>query len=453
MLDKTQKIHIIGAGGVGLSAAGKFLVLKGKEVTGTDIKATELTEEFESTGALVKIGHAPELVTKTTDLVIFSSAVPEDDPERVRAKELGVRQLSYFEFLGELSKNYTTIVVTGTNGKSTTTAMLGKILITAGLDPTIFVGTQVPGFEYKNLQVGSSDLLLVEGCEYQANMLHLNPDMIVLTNIEEDHLDFYRDLDHIRTTFQGFVDKLPPKDGLLIRNTNDPESMKLEANRIVSYGFETEAHVVGSNRMTESGKQSFDLTHAHEELGTVELMMPGRFNVENALAAMTVALKLGIDFKTIVKGLKNFSGIWRRFEFVGELAGAPIISDYGHHPVAIADTLKAAREFYPDKKILLCFQPHQHARTIELFDEFVPSFDAADQLIVAEIYDVAGRDEEREEISSQKLVEAINDRGQAKAEYAKDLVEAEQMVRDLAGPDDVILIMGAGDIDEVARKL
>ncbi len=452
-MDKIQKIHIIGAGGVGLSATGKFLVLKGNQVTGTDIKATELTDEFAATGAVLKIGHAPELISKETDLVIFSSAVPEDDPERARAKELGVRQLSYFEFLGELSKNYTTIVVTGTNGKSTTTAMLGKILIAAGLDPTIFVGTRVPGFEYKNLQVGSSDLLLVEGCEYQANMLHLNPDIIVLTNIEEDHLDFYKDLDHIRNTFQQLVDKLPPEEGLLIRNANDIESMKLTGNRILSYGFEVEAHVAGSNRVVESGRQSFDLTHAHEELGMVEFVMPGEFNVENALAAITAALKIGVKFETIVKTLKIFGGIWRRFELVGELDGAPIISDYGHHPTAISDTLKAAKEFYSDRSILLCFQPHQHARTIELFDEFVPSFDKADKLIVSEVYDVAGRDEEREEISSRKLVEAINDRGIVEARYARDLDQAEQMTRKLAKPNDVILIMGAGDIDEVARKL
>lgn len=458
MLEKIHKIHLVGAGGIGVSAVGKWLLAKGKTVSATDLYDTDILRALDKAGATVQIGHAPDLISDKVDLLVYSSAVPEDDVERAKARKLEIKELSYSQFLGEMSREYSTVVVSGTNGKSTTTAMLGLILEEAGLDPTVIVGSKVPSWEQGNLRVGSGDYFVVEGCEYKANMLDLDPNMIVLTNIEEDHLDFYKNLDHIRETFQTFVDKLP-EDGILIRNVDDKESMKLKTDvNDQTYSIGHQANFVADNRKVEAGKQTFSFTHGAKELGFIEMQMPAKFNVSNALAAIAAAMKLGVDEQTIKRALKNFSGIWRRYERVGELKGVPVISDYAHHPTAIEQTLMATRELFPKKRVLLCFQPHQHARTIELFEEFVPAFDQVDELIISEIYDVAGRDDEAEEISSKKLIKAIK-KHDAKIGfdrhviYAADLTEAEKEVRDRVHKHDVVIIMGAGDIDEVARNL
>ena len=457
MLEDVQKIHVIGVGGIGISAAAKFLLARGKTVSGSDLHPSAITKAVEQAGGKVFSGHAASNVADGTELVIYSPAVLESNVERVHAKELGIPQMSYPEFLGELSKDYSTIVVTGTNGKSTTTAMVALMLEEAGYDPTVIVGSLVPSFPQGNLRLGKGRFLVVEGCEYRAHMLHLNPEMIVLTNIEEDHLDYYRDLDHIRETFQTFVDKLIGK-GLLVHNGNDPESKKLAADRAVTFGYKTKTDYASRNRKTEMGKQSFMVFRSGEKeetLGRVTLNIPGAFNMMNALAAISAALELGVPFETCQRVLENFTGIWRRFERVGVWKGADVISDYGHHPTAIRDTIAAAREFFPQRRIVLCFQPHQHSRTKELLDQFVETVHDADAIVVPEIYKVVGRTEKEEsEVSSRDLVNQIKKKDPAKEiHHAKDLKEAEKVLRDLVKPADVLIIQGAGDVDDLARKI
>ncbi|MBU0646638.1 UDP-N-acetylmuramate--L-alanine ligase [Patescibacteria group bacterium] len=437
-------IHFIGIGGIGMSALAKLMKSRGHAVTGSDLVLSDITKDLEQFGIQVFEDHLAQNVPTDADLVVYSGAVPESNPERVQAKKLGIKQVTYGQMLGEVSKEYLTIAVSGTNGKSTTTAMLGKILEAAGFDPTVLVGTYVPGFAHGNLRLGQSRFFVVEGCEYQANMLNMEPAMIVLTNIEEDHLDYYRDLDHIRQTFQKFVDKLTG-EGKCVVNARDPQSQKLTIQNPVTYGFQTKADYKGWKRITAVGKQAFELA----KHGKIILQIPGEFNVENALAAAAAALELGVKFKDCQKALKEFPGAWRRFERVGEFMGATIISDYGHHPTAIEGTLKAAKEFFPKRRIILCFQPHQHSRTKELFDDFVKVLSKAENLIIPEIYGVSGRTEpEAAEISSLDLVKKI-----PRSEYAPDLPTAEQMLRDKIQKDDVVIIMGAGDVDQIARNL
>lgn len=455
MVDKLKQVHFIGIGGIGMSGAAKFLKLHGVEVSGSDLVKSNITDELVELGLEVTIGSNPELV-QGADLVIYSSAVPEADAERTAAKHNRIKELSYFDFLGELSKEYETIVISGTNGKSTTTAMLAEIMIKAGLDPTVIVGSLVPGWKHGNVRVGQSKYFLVEGCEYEANMLKLNPDLVVLTNIEEDHLDFYRDINHIRETFQTLVDKLP-KGRQVVRNYDDPQSTMLEVQRDLSFGIEHTADVMAENRTVVEGVQQFDLLRGSNKIAELELTVPGEFNVMNALAATAAAFELGISTQDIVDALAEFKGIWRRFERVGEVNGAEIISDYAHHPTAIANALEAAKEFFPKRRIVLCFQPHQHSRTIELFDEFVSSFDLADGLVLSEIYAVKGR-EETEKTSSEKLVKAVRvrdaEQGRKRTvEFASDLESAREAVSKLIEPGDVVIVMGAGDVDEVARGL
>jgi len=433
MLDKLKKVHLIGAGGIGLSAVGKLLLQQGKQVSGSDVARSEIVEDLEAAGATVQIGHDAANLIDNTDLVIYSSAVPEDNPEREAAQKQGIKQMSYFQFLGELSQQYTTIVVSGTHGKSTTTAMLGLILEAAGLDPTVVVGTKVPGWELGNLRVGKSEYLVVEGCEHMAHMLELNPEIVALTNIEEEHLDYYRDLEHIREAFQSLVNKVP-KSGFVVRNTDDPETMKLKI-------------------------KVEDVTYSLKDKPVnLKLQVPGDFNVSNALAAMAVATKLGVELSVIEKAINDFSGVWRRFERVGEFKGAQIVSDYAHHPTAIKKTIVAAKKFFPGQRLVVCFQPHQHARTRELFDDFLDAFDDADELIMTEIYDVAGRADGVEDVSSRDLVYAIEDFDQSRGvsrevTYVEDLAGAEQELRERVQSNDIVIVMGAGDIDQVARNL
>ena len=460
LFPEVEKVHVVGAGGIGVSAAAKLLAHEGKVVTGSDVGRNEAVAELEAAGIRVAIGHATENLPADADLLVYSSAVPETNPERSEAARRGLRQLSYFEFLGEYSRTKRTIAVSGTNGKSTTTAMLGLILEAAGLDPTVIVGSKVRSFPDKNLRLGRGDLFVVEACEHQAHMLELTPWMIVLTNIEEDHLDYYRDLEHIRQTFQKYVELLPA-EGVLMLNIDDPVSRDglKPAVKPKTYGFGEAADHRASDIRVSDGRQSFAVTRRGRGLGRFELPLPGRFNVMNALAAGAAAAELGVAPDIIRRALAAFPGLWRRFEKAGERAGAPIYSDYGHHPTAVAGTVQAAHEFHPDRRVVLCFQPHQHNRTKRLFDEFVASFDGADALVLAEIFDVAGRESsEDRDVSSASLAEAVRRRDAAAGRtrpvlYAADPATARDLLIGLLRPDDVCLVMGAGDIYKIAEEL
>ena len=383
--------------------------------------------------------------------LIYSGAVPEDNPERLCAFELGITEQSYAQCLGELSTHFTTIAVCGTHGKSTTTAMLGLILEAAGYDPTVIVGSRVPFFTHGNLRVGNSRFLVVEACEYRANFLELHPEMIVVTNIEEDHLDYFRDLDHIHETFQTFVNKLSAK-GFVVYNADDALASTLCAGHPVSFGVNAGDWRL-SDRYVESGCQRAVVSGTDGPIGTLELQVPGAFNLMNALAATTAALELGVTFEICASTLLRFRGIWRRFERVGDLNGAPFFSDYGHHPTAIRATIAAARELYPDRRLVLCFQPHQHARTRDLMEGFIKALGEADVLIVPEIYDVAGRNEAHD-VSSREIVEGVHaEHPEKDVRFASDLIVAEEITREIVRAGDVLIVQGAGDVDDLARRL
>jgi UDP-N-acetylmuramate--alanine ligase len=460
-LDQYSKVHCIGVGGIGISAVAKFLVVKGKDVSGSDAVASAIVDSVKMLLAKglggakpvhqeIWIGSKPENISKEIDLIVYSEAVPADHPERVKAAELGIPQLGHFDFLGELSKEYRTICVTGTNGKSTTTAMTGKIFEEAGLDPTVFVGTLVPGWELGNLRVGASDILIIEGDEYKQKMVKLWPETTVITNIAEDHLDVYRDLEHIISTFAECADKTK---GMVLLNRDDKNSMQLYSPQRRTFGrYATPVYYRVNERKVVPGGQEF-VFDGPMNLGSIELKIPGEFNAYNAVAAAAVAREYDIHMTHIQKAMKAFPGVWRRFERVGEYRGAEIISDYGHHPDAIRGTIEAARELFPNRRIVLCFQPHQHSRTKALFADFVKSFTYADAVVLPEIYHVEGRNEEEGKISSQDLLDALQPTFDKPMFYAKDLDEAQRILEKEIQAGDVVLIMGAGNVDDLARKL
>ena len=463
-LSSFSHVHCVGIGGIGVSGVARFCKQKGKQVSGSDLVQTELTDTLARENITVHIGLSDAVwIAESCDLVVYSEAVPETAPERVEAAQRGIRQLGHFGFIGELSKEYRTICISGTNGKSTTTAMTGKIFEDAGLDPTVFVGSLVPGWEFGNVRVGKSDILIVEGDEYKKKMLALHPEVTLITNIEADHLDVYKDLADIEQAFHQLCEQTT---GIVFLNY-------LDAHRGIACGREqADIRSFGDmlprgNLTPFAGGQSLALTERivswlpfRKTVGSISLRVPGEFNMMNALGALAIGDAFGIDFLVMQKSLESFLGIWRRFERVGDFRGAPVISDYAHHPTAIKGTLKAAREFFPGKRVIALFEPHQHSRTKELFADFVASFDDADVLILSEVYGVAGRTEEKDRVSSKDLIDAIIARNAACSRhtgatytYAPDLASAEKMIRDIVQPNDVVLIMGAGNVDRVARNL
>ena len=425
-----MKVHFIGIGGIGVSALAQYYLEKGHQVSGSDLNSSEITEFLRVKGARIYIG--PQLartVLANIDLVIYSPAVQKNNPELMAAKKLGIKCQSYPEALGELTKKYFTIAVSGTHGKSTTTAMIALILIRAGLDPTVIVGTKLKEFKNSNCRVGKSNYLVIEADEHFASFLNYWPKIIVLTNIEADHLDYYKNLQNILKTFKEYISH-SSKDGVLIFNKNDKNILEITKNYIGdTYGF--------------SGKQN-----EAKKIKNI-LKIPGEHNVYNALAALTLARVLKIPDKVTYKTLSEYKGAWRRFE-IKKLRSITVVSDYGHHPTQIRATLKAAREKWPKRKIWLVFQPHQHQRTFYLFKDFVMVFKKAllkhwvNKCIITDIYGVAGREKKeiRKKVNSEKLVKAINKKD---AIYLPKQKILNYLKKNLGGGE-VVIIMGAGDI-------
>jgi len=475
-INKLKKIHIIGIGGIGISAVAKLLLGMDKNVTGSDLNDSEIIETLKNFGAKIFIGeHKAMNIGKDVNLVIYTDAVPEENPERMQAKKLKIESLSYFQFLGQFSKDKYTIAISGCHGKTTTTALTGLLLEKGNFDPTVIVGSKVKDWD-GNLRIGTSKYFVVEGDEYRAHMMELNPKAIILNNLEFDHPDFYRDLTHYIDTFQDFVNKLPA-DGYFIYNRDDKnikERLEIPNCHVLTFGLEDpSADLIVKNIKIEHGRQIFKPVYKGQELRDFNLQIPGKFNILNALGASLMALELGVNPDMVKNTLSQYTGAWRRFEIIGKISdltpdknGALVISDYAHHPTEVTKTIAAAKEFYPDKRLLVVFQPHQIQRTKSLFDDFVKTFaqSPADVVILSEIYDVAGREEKdvTKRVSSNDLLDKIVLTESKKLiagiksslyYFASDLTETKAKILSEVQTNDVVLILGAGDIDKVAREL
>lgn len=409
MANDVKNIFFVGIGGIGLSGLAKILRARGAAVSGSDATDTEITRELSQAGISVSVGHRAENLPDECDLLVYSNAVPEENPEREIARRRGIRQTSYPEAVGELLKNYEKIIaVAGTNGKTTTTAMVGWVLEAAGFNPTVLVGSKVLAWG-SNVRIGGAKYFVLEADEYRRAFMNYRADIAVITNIAADHLDYYNNLADVQNAFRDF-------------------SRSIKAGGVVLEG---------------------------PWKGRFNLKFPSKFNQENAAAAAAICKNLGIEPQVIEKALAGFSGTWRRFQLVGVAGGCEIISDYAHHPDGIRATLQAARELYPEKSVLTVFQPHQRNRTKRLFGDFVKAFCQSDfsDFAIAEIFDVTGRENRRDQdISSRDLVRALKKCGKS-VEYAEDLKAAEALVRTKLADYDIIIVMGAGDIYTVADKV
>lgn len=421
-LENIKKIHMIGVGGIGMSGLARLFLHEGKEVSGSDRAPSEITNALEHEGVKFCSEQVAGNVASDVDLVVYTEAMAKDHPEMAAAASLNLPMMNYFEALGLVANQYYLIAVAGTHGKTTTTAMLIDIFEEAGLDPSAIVGS-LRSKTKSNYRAGKSKYFIVEACEYRRDFLYLEPDILVITNIEAEHLDYYKDLNDVQAAFRELALKVRT-GGAVIAQTADANVVP------VTEGLSVEVI---------DYKKYFDLA--------LLLKVPGVHNRMNAAAAMAAAAKVDISPEVSKGALSNFAGTWRRFEYKGEVNGAPIYDDYGHHPTEIKATIGGARELYPNKELTLVYQPHMYSRTDALFDDFVSALGLADEVILLPIY--AAREANESGVSSEKLAGAIG----SKAVAVSSHTEALERLRGIVGPENVVLVMGAGDVTKIASEL
>lgn len=456
-----QHIHCVGIGGIGVSALAKLLKLRNFVVTGSEDHEFGVLDDVRALGIPVALGFNASNLPEKLDAVMYSDAFRSNNPEVEEAKRRGIPTHSYNEMLGMLSRGSNLFAVTGTNGKSTTTSMLAKILEHAELDPTVVVGSKVPGFQYGNVRPGTPDVWVVEADDYREHFLALHPRHAIINDIELDHLDYYPTIESVEKAFIRFVKQVDTA-GTLILYADNPRTLALKQvfPRAVTFSLDGEADYVAHDIHVEHTKEGprtmFSVRERSMEVGEITLRVPGRFNAANALAALAMAREQDIAFATIAQALEGFMGIWRRFQVMGD--NPIVVSDYAHHPTAIKPTIAAAREFYPDARIVAVFEPHQEDRLRALFDDFVESFDAADVVVLAPIFKASGR-ESGEPISSEKLAEAIRLRDSMR-NVSREVVSFNtnqatiEWVREHGEKNDCILMMTAGErLYPVAEQL
>lgn len=448
---KPCHIHFIGIGGISMSGLAEILMDEGFTVSGSDAKESELTRHLEAKGAHVMYGQRKENIMDGIEAAVYTAAIHPDNPEYMEACSRGIPMLSRAELLGQMMKNYRqSLGVSGTHGKTTTTSMITEILLAADRNPTISVGgilNSIGG----NIRVGGPELFVTEACEYTNSFLSFFPTMEIILNIEEDHLDFFKDLEDIRNSFRMYAERLP-EDGLLIINGTIERLEEFTDGlkcRVITFGGENgdlRAIRVGHD---EFARAEFDVICNGEELGHIVLGVAGDHNVSNALGAIAACLELGVSFEKIREGLKKFTGTNRRFEKKGEIGGVTVIDDYAHHPSEIRATLAAARN-YPHRKIWCVFQPHTYTRTKAFMDDFAQALSLADEVILADIY--AARETDTLGVSSGDLAEKIEKLG-TRAVYLPSFDEIETFILENCVHGDLLITMGAGDVVKVGEKL
>jgi len=451
MLRKVQQIHFVGIGGVGMSGIAEVLANLGYRVSGSDLRVSENTVHLESLGIRVYIGHDASQV-EGADVVVRSSAVAPNNAELLAAQERLIPIIPRAEMLAELMRMKYGIAVAGTHGKTTTTSMISGILAKAGLDPTIVIGGRLNSLGF-NARLGKGDFLVAEADESDGSFLKLSPTIAVVTTIDEEHLDFYRDLDHIKSTFIQFVNKVPFYGAavLCLDQVNIQEILPAIEKRFVTYGLHSQADLTARGIRLINLNASFEVLSHNQFLGKVSLQGPGLHNVLNALAAVAVGLELEIDFPIIREALQEFSGVARRFQVKGIFAqDVMLVDDYGHHPAEILATLKAAKDSF-DRRLVVIFQPHRYTRTHFLLPEFYRAFHQADVLIVTEIYPAG--EEAIPGISGSLIVQGVRERGHKEAYFVREKGKICDLAMGLIEEGDLVLTLGAGDIWRVGEEL
>ena len=450
--NKSQHVYFMGIGGISMSGLAGILLSRGFKVSGSDRAPSELTDMLEKEGATVNIGQRASNIKEDIDLVVYTAAIHQDNPEFIRCKELNLPMMSRAEFLGQLMKNYnSSIAISGTHGKTTTSSMAGEILMASSLDPTLSIGGILPSIN-GNIRIGNSEYFLTEACEYTNSFLSFFPKYEIILNIEEDHLDFFKDLNEIRTSFKRFGELLP-EDGVLIINSDIKDINEITKDikgKVITFGKDDKSDYFFSDLHTsKEGYSVFTFNTPSKEKVEVTLRVRGIHNVLNAVAALALADILNLDLTLSSKALFAFEGAKRRFEYKGCLKGVNIFDDYAHHPTEIKATLEAAST-YPHKNMWVVFQPHTYSRTKAFMDEFAEALSLADNIVLTDIY--AARENDNLGISSEDLMKKIIEKGK-KCYHFRSFSDIENFLLQNCIPEDMLITMGAGDVLKIGESL
>lgn len=444
-----KHIHIIAIGGVSMSAIAEYLLKQNILITGSDRESTPLTEKLENLGIKIYYNHKQDNITPDIDLIVRNSAIPDDNPEIIMAHKLNIPIIERRDILGEIMKHYKNVICfAGTHGKTTSTSMMTNISLSSNLDATIMVGSPLKVLEDKTLRIGSDNYFIAEACEYCNAFLSFFPTIAVILNIDEDHLDFFNDINDICNSFRNYALKVPKDTGFVVANFNDENVRQICENldrNIISFGTDNTNTVYPSNIKINKGYYSFDVLANNKFYAHINLSVPGEHNLLNALSVIAASYVLKLDGADLSSALANFQGATRRFERKGSLNGADIIDDYAHHPSEIIATIKAARQMGYER-IILAFQSHTYTRTNALYDEFISALNMADKVFLMDIY--SARETNDLGVCSEKMAEDINN-----CQWYDSFEKIAIAIKKIATPDDVIITMGAGDIFKVADFL
>ena len=455
-LSNIKKIHFIGIGGVGMVGIAEMLINQGFNVSGSDLVKNKNTTRLDNLGAKIFIGHNEKNI-RDADVVVYSSAVNESNPEMKAAKSLNITLIPRAEMLSSLMRGFQSIAVAGSHGKTTTTSLIADIFIRANLDPTFIIGGKILGQENKSI-LGSSEYLIVEADESDASFLHLNPEISVVTNIDNDHLDFYaNDLEKLDSTFLQFLENLPFYGNAIICVDSDRSKSVYEklSRPKISYGFNKKADFYIKELKQNDSSQEFTIVkNSTGKETSIKLALAGRHNALNATAAFIVSQKAGINVKVIKEAFKNFGGVSRRMEHKGEINinenKVKLIDDYGHHPTEIKATIDAVKATNPDKKVSMIFQPHRFSRSIFLFDEFIECLSELDNVIILDIYSAG--EQNPKNINAYSFVNALVDNGK-NAFFAKNLKEICRHLDSLMQNEEILITQGAGNIVDISNSI
>jgi UDP-N-acetylmuramate--alanine ligase len=449
MYQKKYHIHFVGIGGIGMSGIAELLLNLGYTVSGSDVRRSDITDRLQSLGGVFFEGHAAEQIAGA-DVVVFSSAIDKTNPEVTAAFNASVPVIPRAEMLAELMRLKYSIAVAGAHGKTTTTSLVASVLAGGGLDPTVVIGGKLKSIG-SNALLGQGDFIVAEADESDGSFLKYSPAIAVVTNIDREHLDFYKDLDHIKEVFLSFIDRIPfyGLAVLCLDNEAVQDLIPRIRKRFITYGTSPHADLQALDVICKGLTSKFNAVYKGETLGSVHLSLPGEHNVYNSMAAIVVGLELGIDFKKIKSTLERVEGVQRRLEIKGTAEGITVIDDYGHHPTEIKTTLTALSQGWPGKRKVVVFQPHRYTRTRALFDDFARSFYQADVLLVLPIY--AASEQPIEGVDSRRLCESIRAHGHKDVRFVEDGNAAVAALTEVVTADDVVLTLGAGNVYQVGE--
>ena len=446
MFSSIKKIHFVGIGGIGMSGIAEILIDRGFTVSGSDKSLSEVTDRLKKLGAEIYEGHRAENVKSDVDALVYSSAVTLENPEVLEAQKRSIPVIRRAEMLAEVMRLKYGVGIAGTHGKTTTTSMISLILMEGGLDPTVIVGGKLSGLGGTNARLGHGEFIVVEADEFDRSFLSITPTVAVLTTLETDHLDCYRDLEDIKGAFIQFASKVPFY-GFVVLCLDEPALLdimpQLTRKKILTYGLNPQADIQAAEIRHKDNTSTFTLVRDGQDLGQITIQVPGKHNVQNSLAAIAVGLELGVPFEKIKSGIEKFSGVYRRWEKKGEVNGVTLYDDYAHHPTECRATLQGVKSGWR-RRVVCVFQPHLYSRTRDFYEEFGKSFLLSDVLMVTDVY--PAREEPIQGVTGELIANAAKQFGHKEVHYVPDKKSVPGYLKRIVKKGDIVITMGAGDI-------